>query len=109
MSEKKSKRITRIGTVVSANMQKTVVVMVERQVQHPLYKKFIRRKKKYLAHDEYEKCKIGDVVRIVETRPISKRKRWRIQEIIGLSPSKEKEKSLEEKKNDTSPNASQSS
>lgn len=107
MNENKSRRLTRIGTVISTNMKKTVTVLVERQVQHPLYKKFIRRKKKYLAHDEYEKCKVGDVVRIVETRPISKRKRWRVQEIIGLSPSKEK--SLEEKKNDTSPNTSQSS
>ncbi|MCP2619895.1 30S ribosomal protein S17 [Candidatus Aminicenantes bacterium AC-334-K16] len=107
MKQNQARKQTKIGVVIGTKMQKTVTVLVERQVQHPLYKKFIRRKKKYLAHDEYEKCKVGDVVRIVETRPISKRKRWRVQEIIGLSPSKEK--SIEEKKNDTSPDTSQGS
>ncbi len=66
------------GTVVSAAGQKTIVVRVERRVMHPLYKKFIRRSKKYAAHDEDNRCKVGDVVRIQETRPISKSKRFEV-------------------------------
>ena len=88
-------------------MKKTVTVLVERQVRHPLYKKSINRRKTFLVHDEYEKCKIGDVVKIVETRPLSKRKRWRVKEIIGLSPS-ESEKENEEKNNDTTRDYAQS-
>ena len=68
------------GIVVSDKMDKTVVVRVERKVKHPLYKKFVRRSKKYAAHDAENVCKIGDVVNIRECRPISKRKRW---EIVG--------------------------
>ena len=64
------------GRVVSDKMDKTVTVTVERRVMHPLYKKFIRRSKKYAAHDEANLCKIGDLVRIEECRPISKRKTW---------------------------------
>jgi small subunit ribosomal protein S17 len=64
------------GRVVSDKMDKTVTVLVERRVMHPLYKKFIRRSKKYAAHDEANACKIGDVVRIEECPPISKRKTW---------------------------------
>lgn len=64
------------GTVVSDAADKTVVVRVERQFRHPLYKKFIRRTKKYAAHDEENRCKTGEQVRIQECRPISKRKRW---------------------------------
>ena len=64
------------GTVVSDAADKTVVVRVERQFRHPLYKKFIRRSKKYAVHDEENRCKIGESVRIQECRPISKRKRW---------------------------------
>ncbi len=86
MDAKPQKRkTTKVGVVVSKKMKKTVTVLVERQLRHPLYKKIIRRRKKFLAHDEYEKCKPGDVVRIVETRPISRRKRWRVSEILGLS------------------------
>jgi small subunit ribosomal protein S17 len=86
MEAKPQKRKTaKIGVVVAKNMKKTVTVLVERQLRHPLYKKIIKRQKKFLAHDEYEKCKVGDVVRIIETRPISRRKRWRILEIVGLS------------------------
>jgi small subunit ribosomal protein S17 len=86
MEAKPQKRKTaKIGVVVAKNMKKTVTVMVERQLRHPLYKKIIKRQKKFLAHDEYEKCKVGDVVRIIETRPISRRKRWRVLEIVGLS------------------------
>ncbi len=79
------RKTTKIGVVVGKKMKKTVTVRVERQLRHPLYKKIIKRQKKFLAHDEYEKCKLGDVVRIIETRPISKRKRWRVTEIVGLS------------------------
>ncbi|MFQ6070271.1 MAG: 30S ribosomal protein S17 [Candidatus Aminicenantales bacterium] len=98
MQEKEKQRITRLGIVIGDSMKKTVVVLVERQVRHPLYKKIIKRRKKFLVHDEYEKCKVGDVVKIVETRPLSKRKRWRVKEIIGLSPEDlRKEKGVEEK------------
>ncbi|MDD3029681.1 MAG: 30S ribosomal protein S17 [Alphaproteobacteria bacterium] len=64
------------GTVVSDKGDKTVTVLVERRVRHPIYKKYIRRSKKYAAHDETNSCKIGDVVSIIECAPISKRKRW---------------------------------
>ncbi len=66
------------GVVVSDAMDKTIVVRVERRVMHPVYKKFIRRSKKYAAHDETNSCKIGDVVRIEECRPISKNKSWTV-------------------------------
>lgn len=66
------------GVVVSDKMDKSVVVNVERRTQHPLYKKFIRRSKKYVAHDENNSCKKGDVVQIKECRPISKRKNWEV-------------------------------
>jgi small subunit ribosomal protein S17 len=81
-----AKRTTKVGVVIGTEMAKTVAVLVERQVRHPLYKKIVRRRKKFLAHDETEKCKVGDVVKIVETRPLSKLKRWRVQEIVGLTP-----------------------
>jgi len=86
MEAKPQKRkTTKIGLVVGKNMRKTVTVRVKRQLRHPLYKKIVKRQKKFLAHDEYEKCKVGDIVRIIETRPISRRKRWRVLEIVGLS------------------------
>ena len=66
------------GVVVSDKMDKSIVVNVERRTQHPLYKKFIRRSKKYVAHDENNSCKKGDVVQIRECRPISKRKNWEV-------------------------------
>jgi small subunit ribosomal protein S17 len=91
------RKTTKVGVVIGSKMKKTVTVLVERQVRHPLYKKTIKRRKKFLVHDEYEKCKIGDVVKIVETRPLSKKKRWRVKEIVGLSPS-EVEKENEDKK-----------
>jgi small subunit ribosomal protein S17 len=83
--EAKARKTTKVGTVVAKRMKKTVTVQVERQVRHPLYKKITRQRRTFLAHDEYEKCKVGDVVRIIETRPISKLKRWRVVEIVGLS------------------------
>lgn len=76
------KRKQFIGTVVSDKMDKTVVVMVETLVKHPLYGKYIRRRKKYMAHDENNECRIGDKVLIEETRPLSRRKRWRVRQIL---------------------------
>ncbi len=94
MNNTKGKQTIKVGVVIGNKMKKTVTVLVERQVRHPLYKKIVKRRKKFLAHDEYEKCKIGDLVKIVETRPLSKRKRWRVQEILGLS-SADKDKEFE--------------
>ncbi len=73
---------SRIGTVISNKMTKTVVVQVERRMKHGQYGKYMTEKKKYKAHDEHQKCKVGDRVRILETRPLSKEKRWRVAEII---------------------------
>jgi small subunit ribosomal protein S17 len=77
-----SRRQEKVGIVTSNKMHKTVVVTVERQVIHPLYKRVVRRAKKFLAHDEKNQCRLGDTVRIEETRPLSRRKRWRVAEVI---------------------------
>jgi small subunit ribosomal protein S17 len=77
-----SKRKIRFGQVVSDKMDKTVVVAVETPKRHPLYKKTMRRVTKYKAHDEKNKCQVGDKVRIIETRPLSRDKRWRVAEIV---------------------------
>ena len=76
------KRQEKIGVVTSTKMQKTVVITVERQGTHPLYKRVVRRSKNFLAHDEKNQCRVGDTVRIQETRPLSSRKRWRVVEIV---------------------------
>ncbi|MBR2200248.1 MAG: 30S ribosomal protein S17 [Bacteroidales bacterium] len=75
-------RKERIGIVVSNKMQKSIVVRVDRKMKHPKYGKFILRSKKFIAHDENNECNIGDTVRIMETRPLSKRKNWRLVEIV---------------------------
>ncbi len=75
-------RKVRIGLVVSDKMQKTVVVQIDRRVPHPIYGKMVTRSKKFKAHDEENAAKQGDTVRIVETRPLSKDKRWRVVEIV---------------------------
>ena len=75
-------RKTRVGLVVSDKMEKTVVVSIERRVQHPVYGKMVRRTKRLKAHDENNDAKTGDTVRIMETRPMSKDKRWRVVEIV---------------------------
>lgn len=75
-------RKTRVGKVVSDKMQKTVVVAIEDRVIHPLYKKIVRRTTTFKAHDENNECNVGDTVRIMETRPLSKDKRWRVVEIV---------------------------
>jgi small subunit ribosomal protein S17 len=84
-AQQPKRKTTKIGVVTGKKMKKTVTVLVSRQVRHPLYKKTVRKQKTFLVHDELEKCKVGDVVKIVETRPISKRKKWRILEITGLT------------------------
>jgi small subunit ribosomal protein S17 len=71
------------GKVTSTACDKTITVLVERRIQHPLYKKYISRSKKYLAHDEANVCNVGDTVRIVECRPLSKRKCWELQERVA--------------------------
>ena len=76
------KRKTRIGEVIGDKMEKTVIVAVDTPKKHPLYKKTIRRIVKYYAHDEKKQCKMGDTVRIEETRPLSRLKRWRVVEIV---------------------------
>ncbi len=75
-------RKERIGTVVSNKMKKTVVVSVKRKMMHPMYHKFVNKTSKFYAHDENNMCGIGDTVRIMETRPLSRLKRWRVVEII---------------------------
>ena len=77
-----TKRKVRVGVVVSNKMQKSIVVAIDRRVPHPLYKKYSHRTTKLLAHDEKNEAKIGDKVQIMETRPLSKRKRWRLAEIV---------------------------
>lgn len=81
--EVRSKRKIRIGKVVSNKMDKTVVVVVERQFAHPIYQKMIKRKSRFKAHDEKNECLVGDKVRIMETKPISKDKCWRVVEILS--------------------------
>ena len=81
MSERGSRK-TQVGVVVSDKMDKTVVVRVSHLVKHPVYNKYIKRSAKYKAHDKDNSCKIGDRVLIVETRPLSKDKRWKVRQII---------------------------
>ena len=80
---KRGRRRRAIGQVVSAKMQKTIRVQVDRRVRHPLYKKYIRRSTVYFAHDERGEAGLGDTVEIMETRPLSKRKRWRLIRVVG--------------------------
>jgi small subunit ribosomal protein S17 len=75
-------RKTRIGIVVSSKMDKTVTVAIERRVSHPIYKKYFKKTTKLMAHDEKKECGIGDKVKIMETRPLSKNKRWRLVQIV---------------------------
>ncbi len=80
--EDRALRKTRIGKVVSDKMDKTIVVAIETRVKHPLYKKIVKRTYKLKAHDENNECKNGDKVKVMETRPLSKEKRWRLVEIV---------------------------
>lgn len=81
-SNERKQRKVRTGVVISDKMDKTVVVEVSRTVLHPVYKKFVRRRKRFMAHDEENRCRIGDEVMIVETRPLSRHKNWRVQRIV---------------------------
>jgi len=82
MTETKNLRKTRVGVVASSKMDKSVSVLVLRKIKHPIYGKFMKKSKKFIAHDEKNECNEGDTVRIEETRPLSKRKCWKITEII---------------------------
>ena len=82
MTEERALRKTRVGTVVSTKMDKTVVVAIEDNVKHPVYSKIIKHTLKIHAHDEKNECGVGDRVEVMETRPLSKTKRWRVTEII---------------------------
>ncbi len=80
--ENRTFRKERSGVVISNKMDKSIVVMVERRIKHPMYGKFVKRSSKFMAHDQNNDCNIGDTVRIMETRPLSKNKCWRLVEII---------------------------
>lgn len=80
--EKRNLRKERVGIIVSDKMDKSIVVAVERKVKHPMYGKFVKKTSKFVAHDEKNECKMGDTVKIEETRPLSKTKNWRLVEIL---------------------------
>jgi small subunit ribosomal protein S17 len=82
LQETRNLRKTRIGIVTSNKMDKTITVAVERKVKHPIYGKFVKKTTSFHAHDDKNECSIGDTVRIMETRPLSKTKRWRLSEVI---------------------------
>ena len=82
MSVERNLRKTRVGVVTSSKMEKSITVSIERKIQHPIYGKSLKRTKKFVAHDEENTCNEGDTVRIMETRPLSKRKKWRLVEVI---------------------------
>jgi small subunit ribosomal protein S17 len=82
MEKKRGLRKVRIGEVTSNKMDKTISVSVIRQVKHPMYKKYVKKTIKLMAHDEKNECQEGDVVKIMETRPLSSRKRWRLMEVV---------------------------
>ncbi len=82
MAEERNLRKTRTGVVSSNKMDKTITVAVERRVKHPIYGKFVKKTTKFHAHDEKNECAIGDIVKIMESRPLSKTKRWRLVEVV---------------------------
>jgi len=81
-TEKKSNKRVLTGRVTSDKGEKTIVVVVDRVEKHPLYKKYIKRRKKYMAHDASNECKVGDKVQIIESRPLSRRKRWQLVQVL---------------------------
>ena len=85
-----------VGRVVSDKMEKTVIVTVERKFRHPMFERVVRRSKKYMAHDEGNTCRPGDLVRIQETRPMSKRKRWKVVDVLERQELMAEEKPVEE-------------
>jgi small subunit ribosomal protein S17 len=80
--DERGRRKLRVGKVVSDKMEKTVVVVIERLVKHPVYKRYVRRRSRFKVHDEKNECKEGDTIRFMETRPLSKEKRWRFVEFV---------------------------
>ena len=82
MSEVRSRRKEKVGKVTSDKMNKSITVIIERKIKHPMYGKFVQKSTKFIAHDEKNDCNIGDTVKIMETRPLSKNKCWRLVEII---------------------------
>ncbi|MFA8342059.1 MAG: 30S ribosomal protein S17 [Rhodothermaceae bacterium] len=80
--ETRGLRKTRVGVVVSNKMDKSISIAIERKVAHPLYKKYFKKTTKLMAHDEKNECNVGDVVKVMETRPLSKNKKWRLVEIV---------------------------
>jgi small subunit ribosomal protein S17 len=80
--EQRGLRKTRTGIVISDKMDKTITIAIERKVPHPIYKKYYKKTTKLMAHDEKSECRVGDKVRVMETRPLSKSKRWRLVEIV---------------------------
>ena len=86
VAEKKALKNEKIGEVVSTKMEKTIVVQVSRRVPHPLYKRIIGKRKKFYAHDAEETANLGDIVRIIECRPLSKLKRWQLVEVMRRAP-----------------------
>ncbi|GAB6932366.1 30S ribosomal protein S17 [Calditerricola satsumensis] len=94
--QERGKRKVLVGKVVSDKMDKSIVVLVETYKRHPLYKKRVLRSKKYMAHDEHNEARIGDVVKIMETRPLSKRKRWRLVEILERASAEDRAALVEE-------------
>lgn len=97
-------RKVRVGKVVSDKMDKTVVVLVERLVQHPKYKKYYKKYSKFMAHDKDNSCSVGDIVEIVECRPLSRHKHWKVRRILEKAKIEEREVEL----NDTAPDSSES-
>ena len=93
-------RASKVGVVVSDRMEKTAVVAVERQVRHSAYKRIVRRTSRFFAHDEKNDAKVGDSVEIVETRPMSKNKRWRIARVISRAPERARDAALAELEGD---------
>jgi len=81
-TDERGRRKIRVGKVVSDKMDKTVVVVIERLVKHPVYKRYVRRRTRFKVHDEKNECKEGDTIRFMETRPLSKEKRWRFVEFV---------------------------
>lgn len=82
MTEERKIRKQRVGVVTSNKMEKSITISVERKLKHPIYGKFVKKSKKFMAHDEANECNIGDIVKITESRPLSKSKRWRLVEIV---------------------------
>lgn len=82
MTEERNLRKTRVGVVTSSSMDKSITITVERKLRHPIYGKYVKKSNKLMAHDDKNECNVGDTVKIMETRPLSKRKRWRLVEIL---------------------------